>query len=132
MASVYVTSNADPEDEKLEPLRSFAEVPWLGEYFFLYPGVQKLSEATHQTVHAAKRAFFAGNDLQELEAFVAEWKAVTLTQPEVWQQRCGRKATGEVWYESTFRLKVLEFLGGLAAAVATARAQGAGVYFSGC
>jgi hypothetical protein len=109
----------------------FTQVPWLGHYFFLYPGVMQLEESTGLKLHAAERTFFAGPSLEFLAAFVGEWEERARAQPEVWQQRCGKRG-GEVWYEPASRGEVLAFLSGISRAIAVAAANGAGVFISGC
>ena len=64
MGSIFVTKADDSEPEDLEGVSPFAEVPWLGDYLFLYPGVLELQAATGQKLHAAERAFFTGPDLE--------------------------------------------------------------------
>ena len=104
MGKVFVTKAREPQPEEVEEVPALAEVPFPGEYFFLYPGIVRLRETTGELIDPQKNAFFAGPHLVVLEEFGHEWSERAKAQPESWEQQVGiQYPSREVDSETTSR-----------------------------
>ena len=132
VGKVFITTARTPAPAEVEGIEPYADVPWLGEYFFLYADIRRLAEETGELIDPQKDAFFAGLALDALERFLHVNRARTLSQPESWQQRVGRRhPSGEVAFCQASRDRIIAFLDGVQNAVEAARAQQKGVFFYG-
>jgi hypothetical protein len=102
-----------------------------GVYFFLYPDIKRLREATGELINGQENAFFAGGALDSLEAFLMKAQEFARSQTPEWEQRVGVLEGGEIQYQRTSRAQVLDLLQGIARAVQKAREENMGVLFLG-
>jgi hypothetical protein len=132
VGKVFITTGRTPDPAEVEGVEPYADVPWLGEYFFLYPQISQLEAQSGELIDPQKDAFFVGSALDALEGFLELSRAHTLSQPESWEQRVGRQhPSGEVVFIQATRDTVIAFLDGVQHAVSAARAQHKGVFFYG-
>jgi hypothetical protein len=132
MGKVFLTRSREPEPEEVEGVPPLADVPWVGEYSFLYPGFVDLRERTGEFIDPQKDAFFQGANMDALEAFIHEWSAKAKAQPESWEQRVGiAYPSREVICRTTSRDSVLAFLTDVLKAIEAARVSEQGVFFWG-
>jgi hypothetical protein len=132
MGKVFLARSRQPEPEEVEDVQPLADVPWIGEYSFLYPGLVELRDRTGEFIDPQKDAFFQGAQLDALASFIHEWSAKARAQPESWEQRVGLvHPSREVVSRTTSRELVLAFLTDILAAIETARGSGRGVLFWG-
>jgi hypothetical protein len=131
MGSVFVAEKRDScpdEDEGQEPI---VRVDYGGVYFFLYPEIQHLHDVTGELIDPQQNAFFEGSALEHLSQFITSAQNLALNRESEWEQRVGKKQSGEVWYQNTARADVLELLRRLAEAMRAARERHMGVLFLG-
>ena len=130
MGQVFAANSREAvEDENAE---SYGDVPWLGEYIFMYDDICRLREKTGELIDAQKDAFFGGANLASLEKFAQAGLVRALAQPEAWEQRVGKKLPGgEPVFCAAHRAVLVSFLDGVVRAVAAARANKTGVFFYG-
>ena len=127
MAQVFVAVSRDSIPDH-EP---FAEVHYGGVYFFLYPDIKRLRDATGELIGPQDSAFFDGGALDSLEAFLIKAQEFARTQTSEWEQRVGVLEGGEVQYQRTSRAQVVDLLQGIARAAQKARGENMGVLFLG-
>lgn len=131
MGLVFVAENRNSypnEEEGQEPIAHFY---YGGVYFFLYPEIQHLREATGELIDPQQNAFFEGTALEHLGQFITSAQNSALQQESEWEQRVGKNLSGEVGYQTTSRADVLELLRRLEDALRTARERQMGVLFLG-
>jgi hypothetical protein len=130
MGRVLITASDDPREE-LDDLESVARVSFGGVYFFLYDGIRELQESTGQLINPQTNAFFRGEQLLELERWLAANFERAVCQASEWDQRVGTEANGAVIYQRTSRNDVIAFLRDIARAARTAHERDEGVLFLG-
>lgn len=132
MGSVFVTRSRNPEPHEVEGHTPLVTIGFGGTYFFLYPEILRLRDKTGELIDPQQNAYFTGDLLDDLAAFLASSHALASAQPTAWQQRVATMtSTGVVVYETTSRSDVLRFLASLTAAVELARERNMGVVFLG-
>jgi hypothetical protein len=102
-----------------------------GVYCFLQDDFQELKDATGQWIHPHADAYFGGDDLSELERFLAGIFERVVCQSAEWDQPVGTTQAGELSYQRTSRNEVVAFLRKLAAAARMARENDLGVLIRG-
>ena len=151
MGRVLITASDDPRPA-LDELESVARVSPDGVYFFLRDAIEELQESTGQLIHPQRNAFFQGEQLFELERWLAANFERAACQSSEWNQRIGTEADGAVSapvlgllvalvrsrrrevaviYRRTTRNDVIAFLRDIAGAARTARERNEGVLFLG-
>lgn len=130
MGRVLVTACDDPRPG-LDELESVARVTFGGVYFFLYDAIRELQESTGQLIHPERNAFFQGEQLFELERWLAANFERAACQSSEWNQRVGTEADGAVIYRRTTRNDVIAFLRDIAGAARMAHERNEGVLFLG-
>ncbi len=130
MGRVLITASDDPRPE-LDELESVARVSFGGVYSFLYDEIHELEESTGQLIHPRSNAFFHGEQLLELERWLAGNFERAVCQSPEWDQRVGTGANGEVVVERTLRSDVIAFLRDIARAARMAQERNEGVLFLG-
>jgi hypothetical protein len=132
MGKLFVADSRESARDEVEGAEAIATIPWPGDYFFLFPDIQRLQQATGELIDPQSDAFFAGPAMDALAAFVQACKARTASQPDTWRQRVGTTGpTHEVVYETAHRARLLEFLEGVDFAIRRAREGRKGVFFQG-
>ena len=132
MGKVFVVASSEPDPLELEDVEPYADVPWQGEYFFLYPEILRLQEATGQLIDPQKNAYFAGPELDALETFLLACRARAIGQPPFWEQRVGKEwPSGDAIYRRAKQAEVLAFLDRVLVAVRVARDGHKGVLVLG-
>src|SRR6185436_14054922 len=120
MGRVLITASDDPRPE-LDELEPVARVPFGGVYSFLYDAIQELQESTGQLIHPQRNAFFQGEQLLELERWLAANFERAVCQSSEWDQEVGTEADGAVIFRRTTRKDVIAFLRDIAGAARVAQ-----------
>ena len=130
MAQVFVATSREAPLEELGDQEPFAHVYYCGAYFFLYPAIKQLRDATGELIDVQQNAFFAGGALASLEAFLMKAQESIQSQPPEWEQRVGIRGR-EIVYQKTSRAAVLELIQRITTAAQKARRENMGVLFLG-
>jgi hypothetical protein len=130
MGRVLITESDAPRPE-LDELKSVARVSLDGVYCFLYDAIRELQESTGQLIDPQRNAFFKGEQLFELERWLAANFERAACQSSEWNQRVGTEADGTVIYQRTSRNNVIAFLRDIAGAARVAHERNEGVLFLG-
>jgi hypothetical protein len=131
MGSVFVTKTRQPPSHEVDTQQPCAQIIFGGVYFFLHKAILELRERTGELIDPQTDSFFDGQALEELDRFLRESTQRVLREPNDWQQRVSKLATGDPVFECTSRASVLDLLERLNRAVALAREQQRGVFFMG-
>jgi hypothetical protein len=131
MGRILVAARADLGSEQFDDIEPVGRVYFGGVYFFLYDEIKELQASTGQLIDPQKDAFFDGEQLVELERWLAANFERAVCQSSEWEQRVGTQSNGEVLYERTSRDNVIAFLRNVARAARMAHERNEGVLFCG-
>jgi hypothetical protein len=98
-------------------------------YFFLHEAFLELQESTGLLISPQSNAFFQGEQLVELERWLAGNFERAACQSSEWDQQVGTEADGAAIYQRTSRHDVIAFLRDIARAARTAHQRNEGVLF---